>query len=85
MAVLRACAERGIRVPDDLLVSSISDRGRAEVASPSLTTLELHPRELGAAAAGVLADLLAGLPPPVAPVFVETTIMARASTDRRGA
>ena len=85
LALLRACAERGIRVPDDLLVSSISDRGRAEVASPSLTTLELHPRELGAAAAGVLADLLAGLPPPVAPVFVETTIMARGSTDRRGA
>jgi DNA-binding LacI/PurR family transcriptional regulator len=85
LAVLQACAERGIRVPDDLLVSSISDRGRAEVASPSLTTLELHPRELGAAAAGVLADLLAGLPPPVAPVFVETTIMARGSTDRRGA
>jgi DNA-binding LacI/PurR family transcriptional regulator len=80
LALLRACGHRGVRVPEDLLVSSISDRGRAEDASPSLTTLELHPRELGETAAGVLADLLAGLPPPVAPVFVETTVVPRGST-----
>lgn len=82
-ALLRSCAARGVRVPDDLLVTSVSDRGGAEDSTPPLTTLELHPRELGATAADVLADLLAGLPPPAAPVFVETMVVARGSTDRR--
>ena len=79
-SLLTHCKARGIRVPDDLLVSSISDRGMAETTSPTLTTLELHPRNLGAAAAVGLADLLDGVVAGAGTVTIPTTVVVRGST-----
>jgi DNA-binding LacI/PurR family transcriptional regulator len=82
VSILAECRARGIAVPGDLLVSSISDRGLAERTSPTLTTLELHPRELGAAAADVLADLVRGVMTGPDSVIVESTVIVRESTSR---
>ena len=81
-SLLTQCRARGIRVPDDLLVSSISDRGLAETTSPTLTTLELHPRVLGTSAAKAVADLLSGSSSAPGPLIVPTTVVVRGSTTR---
>ncbi len=81
-SLLTLCRARGISVPGDLLVSSISDRGQAETTSPTLTTLELHPRVLGATAARALADLLSGTSSTDSHYTVPTTVVARGSTSR---
>lgn len=80
--VLAGCAARGLRVPDDMMVASLSDRGQTVRASPPLTTLDLHPRELGTAAAELLADLVEGMVSDPTPVTVPATLVPRASTAR---
>jgi len=80
--VLAECATRGLRVPDDMMVSSLSDRGQTARTTPPLTTLDLHPRELGTAAAELLADLVEGTVADPTPVTVPATLVTRASTAR---
>ena len=81
-AVLAECVERGLSVPTDIMVASMSDRGMTAKAVPPLSTLDLHPRELGAAAAELLADLVEGTIVDPPPVTVPTTLVTRASTAR---
>jgi DNA-binding LacI/PurR family transcriptional regulator len=81
--VLAECATRGLHVPDDMMVASLSDRGQTARATPPLTTLDLHPRELGTAAAQLLADLVEGTVEHHAPLTVPTTLLTRASTARK--
>jgi DNA-binding LacI/PurR family transcriptional regulator len=79
--VLRVAAERGVRVPEELLVASISELGGAESTDPPLTTLELNQVELGATAAELLIDLVEG--EPVASVTdLPSRLVPRASTAR---
>jgi len=80
--VLRIAAERGVRVPEDLMVVAISEMGGAETAEPPLTTLELCQAELGATAAEQLMDLVEG-EPAGSVVDLPTRLLARASTARR--
>lgn len=80
--LLRAAAEHGVAVPDDLLVAAIAEVGLAKTAEPPLTTLEINPAGLGATAAGLLMDLVEGLP--VSSVRdVPTRLVPRDSTARR--
>jgi DNA-binding LacI/PurR family transcriptional regulator len=83
MAVLAECARRGIDVPGDLMVATLSDRGLADGTKPPLTSLELHPRDLGTAAAEMLADLVEGTVTDPSPVTISTKVVPRASTARR--
>jgi len=79
--LLRAADAHGVGVPDDLMVAAISEAGLAENAHPPLTTLEIKPAELGATAAGLLMDLVEGLP--VSSVRdVPTRLVPRGSTAR---
>lgn len=84
LGVLAECAERAIRVPEDLMVASIPDVGATERSDPPLTTLDLHPRELGAAASELLADLVEGRVSDASPAIVPATLVPRASTARSG-
>jgi DNA-binding LacI/PurR family transcriptional regulator len=45
LGVIRAARERGIRVPDDILVTGFDNISLSEYLSPSLTTVE-QPKEL---------------------------------------
>jgi DNA-binding LacI/PurR family transcriptional regulator len=82
LALVSACRERGIDVPGDMMVATLADLGLAERSTPPLTTLELHPRDLGAAASEMLADLVDGTVSDPAPVIVPTRVVARESTAR---
>jgi DNA-binding LacI/PurR family transcriptional regulator len=79
--VLAAARARGIRVPEDLLVATISEVGAAAGADPPLTTLDVQQSRLGEIAAGLLCDALDGVA--VASVLdVPTTLQVRRSTTR---
>lgn len=54
MAVIRACADLGLRVPDELSVASFDDIPFAKYAVPRLTTVESAPEQNGRQAVRLL-------------------------------
>lgn len=81
---LMAADARDVRVPGDLLLATTATESQApEQVSPSLTTLNLHPEEIGRSAAGLLVDLLDEHEPAQRHVIVPHRVIARSST-RRG-
>lgn len=74
MGVLRAAAEAGRRVPEDLSVVGFDDMPLAEIWTPGITTVRMDFAELGRAAVRVLRERMAGRPvgvePPIEPELV---------------
>ena len=60
VGALRACAELGLEVPDDVAVIGCDDIMFAGLLSPALTTLRVRKYELGASAARMLLDRIRG-------------------------
>jgi DNA-binding LacI/PurR family transcriptional regulator len=60
IGMLQACAERRVRVPDDLSIVGWDDVPYASLVTPPLTTVRVPRHELGRAAAATLLDLIAG-------------------------
>ncbi|MET1030177.1 LacI family DNA-binding transcriptional regulator [Domibacillus tundrae] len=58
IGALRALNEAGIQVPEDLSVISFDDIESAAFLNPPLSTVKIHPDELGKAAVKLLADRL---------------------------
>jgi LacI family repressor for deo operon, udp, cdd, tsx, nupC, and nupG len=79
IGLMRALAERGVRVPGDVSVAGFDDIEYAAVAEPALTTVRQPRRDLGRAGAAILLDLLAGRPAP-ALTRLDTELVVRAST-----
>lgn len=80
---LLAAEARGVAVPDQLLLATTATESQApEQARPSLTTLNLHPQEIGRAAARLLTDLLDGETPEHQHVHIPHRVIARSSTRR---
>lgn len=80
---LMAADAHAVRVPDDLLLATTATESQApEQASPSLTTLNLHPEEIGRSAASLLVDLLDEQEPTQRHVLVPHRVIARSSTRR---
>jgi DNA-binding LacI/PurR family transcriptional regulator len=63
LGALRACAELGLRVPEDVSVVGYDDAPVCELTRPPLTTMRQPAREMGRAAAEMLLALLDGAPP----------------------
>ena len=80
--VVVAAAQRGIRVPEDLLVVTIAEVGLAASADPPITTLEISQQTLGERAVDLLVEAVAG-GAPRSVLDVPTRIVRRASTARR--
>ena len=76
--VLAAAARLGIRVPDDLSILGFNDLPFSSMLAPTLTSVDLAPRELGRRTARALGALLAGSRP--GPELLPTKLKARAST-----
>lgn len=76
--VLAAAARLGVRVPDDLSVLGFNDLPFSSMLAPSLTSVDLAPRDLGRRAALALGALLAGNQPGAE--LLPTALKARAST-----
>jgi DNA-binding LacI/PurR family transcriptional regulator len=57
---LHAIKDHGLSVPEDILLSSLSDSQSARLARPPLTALDLHPELVGRWAAEMLIALVEG-------------------------
>jgi DNA-binding LacI/PurR family transcriptional regulator len=81
VGALRAAAEVGLSVPDELGVVGIGDSFLAQHASPALTSVRVFPDEAGRLVVELLDRLLRG-EAAAAPQIVPTRLFARASTTR---
>lgn len=83
LGALLAAQTRGLAVPHELLVTGCADSEASKWARPGLTTLQLYPSQIGAAAVEMVSALIEGREPAARQVVVPTRIMARGSTRRR--
>jgi DNA-binding LacI/PurR family transcriptional regulator len=80
--LVAAARARGVEVPRDLKIVTISEMGLAAAAAPPLTTLDLEQERLGEFAATLLADLVEGATP-ASVLDIPTTLTVRDSTAGR--
>lgn len=81
VGTLQAATARGFRVPRDLLIASGVDSTIMELSAPPITALDLNPRQMGAAAALMLSEVLEHQRPQ-SPTTVPIVLRQRASTLR---
>jgi len=81
LGVLRAARERGLRVPDDLLIAAGVDSSQARLAHPPITAIDLRPAETGRAAVAMLLARIEGTSVET-PQTVAAELRVRASTMR---
>jgi DNA-binding LacI/PurR family transcriptional regulator len=79
LGLLRAVAERGRRVPDDISVVGFDDIAEAPYLLPPLTTVRQNFGELGRRALHLLMEQLAGVQS-AAPLPISPDLVVRAST-----
>ena len=58
--VIRACADLGRRIPDDVAIIGVDDIPLASLVTPALSTLRISKRELGSSAMRILTQLMQG-------------------------
>jgi len=84
--VIEACREKGLRVPDDVMVLSVdNDPLLCELCEPSLSSIALDAYRAGYEAAKILNDLMCGQP--VAPntrILVKPTHVSRRQSTSSG-
>jgi len=83
LGALLAAQSRGLSVPHDLMVSGCADSEASKWARPGLTTVELHPSQIGDEAVKIVTALIEGREPVVSQVRVPSRIILRGSTKRR--
>jgi LacI family transcriptional regulator, repressor for deo operon, udp, cdd, tsx, nupC, and nupG len=83
IGLLRALAQAGLRVPQDMSVAGFDDIEFAGMAIPALTTIRQPRRELGRQGALALLELLQGRTPPKR-LRLDTQLIERASTAAPG-
>ena len=82
VTVVQRLGELNISVPHDIRVLSGSDGDRAAQALPSISAIDLHPEEVGAAAVALLYERIEGLDTE-RPRVIRATLNARESTTGR--
>lgn len=60
IGALMAASERGLSIPNDLLIASGVDSATLQLCSPAITAINLHPRMMGRQAAEMLVHLVLG-------------------------
>lgn len=79
LGVMRALAEHGFRVPEDVAVTGFDDIPAARHLHPPLTTIRQPIRQLGTTAFDVLHRLITGALQPGLEVVLPTTLVLRES------
>jgi signal transduction histidine kinase/CheY-like chemotaxis protein/ABC-type sugar transport system substrate-binding protein len=79
LGALKALAEVGLRVPEDVAIVGFDDRPESALHRPSLSSVAVPLYELGFRAVEQLGELMRGMPPPAGPVRVPTRLVARES------
>ncbi|WP_394554418.1 LacI family DNA-binding transcriptional regulator [Agromyces sp. MMS24-JH15] len=80
LVVAEAIAAAGLRVGEDLLLAAYVDSDSLAVVQPSITALDLQPREFGRQCMRLLAGALDGSIEPGTSVEVPTRLVVREST-----
>lgn len=80
--VAAACRDRGMRIPQDVMVVGGIDGREARESDPPVTALDLHPDRQAEAAVELLIDRIDGHEAN-GPVYVPSTLQVRASSLRR--
>ncbi|OMP68198.1 LacI family DNA-binding transcriptional regulator [Domibacillus epiphyticus] len=79
MSILSSLYAKGLRVPDDISLTSFMDSLISELSSPPLTTVDIQPFQLGYEAAKTLIDLLENPDMMKRNILVPTSIVERQS------
>jgi len=82
VGTIRAAAERGLRVPEDLSIVGFDDVEKAELVTPALTTVRQPLAEMGRLAVSLLTRLLERQPIEAMRVELATKLIVRDSTAR---
>jgi LacI family transcriptional regulator len=80
IAAMKVAGERGLRVPDDLAIVGMDDTDIAELANPSITSVDLGAAKRARTAAKLLLRRLDKPEAPVRQVVIEPTLTVRASS-----
>jgi|GEM_PF-2434202 len=84
LGALRAAKERGISVPDDLLIMGYGDHAFSSYLTPALSSVDLSSRLVGEIAVSMLLQRIAGSDGPPVHRLVKPTLSIRESSVRRG-
>ncbi len=79
-ALSELARERGLRVPEDLLLAAAGDDGSGLGCRPALSTIDFDPGALGEEAAGMLIDLVLGRGSPDRSRLIPATFVQRGSS-----
>lgn len=79
---IQAAQDCGLRVPEDFGVIGVGNSRYSELLRIPLSSVDLHAVEVGKSAASILLGMIHDKPAPRKPVFVEPTLIVRASTRR---
>jgi len=77
---LTECQRRGVEVPGRLWIAGFGDYEIAEIAVPTLTTINPFPREIGTRTADLILDLLDGRDDLPARIAISPALLIRQST-----
>lgn len=83
LGAMRALLEQGLAVPQDVSVMGFSDISLATLSAPPLTTVRTAPANLGALAARLVLDLLAGEVQGPVKIVLPPEVVVRASCAAR--
>jgi DNA-binding LacI/PurR family transcriptional regulator len=82
LGALLAAREKGVNVPQQLMIAACTDSEIARTACPPLTAVSLHPSQLGSQATAMLLQLVRGDEPAERHRFVSWSLEIRGSTSR---
>ncbi|MDQ0380411.1 LacI family DNA-binding transcriptional regulator [Amycolatopsis thermophila] len=78
----RVATEEGLRVPDDLMIASLTDSEHSRTASPPITAMDLNHESLAEHAVELMLARLSGAAEPAEALVIDPVLHLRASTLR---
>jgi DNA-binding LacI/PurR family transcriptional regulator len=81
--IAKMAASQGIRVPDDLMIASLTDSEHSRTASPPITAMDLNHESLAEHAVELMFARLAGADEPEGAQVIDPVLHLRASSRRR--
>lgn len=82
LAIVQALSARGRRVPEDCSVIAVTDRRIANLATPTLTTIDFPAYDMGYRAVEMLTRILGGTQPEPEQILIPPRLITRESTSR---
>jgi LacI family transcriptional regulator, repressor for deo operon, udp, cdd, tsx, nupC, and nupG len=79
LGAMKAAREGGLRIPQDLALTSFNNITFAELTDPPLTTVDAPARQMGGRAMEMLQELIAGRRPVERKVLLKTALVIRQS------